>query len=268
MGYEERKRAIMSELEFCGRMTFHDVERIVDVAPTTIRRDLARMSEEGLLTRFHGGVRMGGSSGVSEYSMRQKQAMHASAKERIAAEAVRHIGPNELVFLGGGSTTYCMIEQLAITSISVITNSIPHAEALHKRGVRTFLLCGFLRERTRSLGGNETVSLMRKYRFDRCFVGANGMGFDLSLLSADSLEHEIKETALELSNESYVLVDASKFGTTAMYSIPVDSYKNVRVITDRAECVGNPQAIVVEGVGDGLVLTDDISRGTTRKADA
>lgn len=243
MSYEERKQAILGELAFCNQLSFHEIEKIVDAAPTTIRRDLARMAEEGVIERYHGGVKIG--SEVAEYSMRQKQAMHSEEKRLLGQEAARVLAPNELVFIGGGSTTYSMIEFIEEASISVITNSLPHAESLHRRGIRTFLLCGFLRTRTRCLGGAETVRLMREYHFDRSFIGAGGIGSDLRILSADQSEYEIKEAALELSRHTYVLADASKFGLTAMYHSDFLSHEGATLITDNPACERDDRIVVV-----------------------
>ena len=242
MGYEERKNVILNELEFCGSLSFQEIAKIVDVAPTTIRRDLARMSEEGVIERYHGGIKA--VSEVTEYSMRRKQSMNKDAKRRIAQMAATFLVPNELVFIGGGSTTYSMIEFISEPSISVITNSIPHAEALHRRGIRTFLLCGFLRTRTRCLGGDEMISLMRQYRFDQSFMGTGGVGEGLKLLSSDQNEFDLKNIALENSQQSYILVDATKFGLTAMYETDISCRPNVTLITNRKELAGNKQGLL------------------------
>ena len=54
MNFEERKDLILKELNKKGKLSFHDIEKIVDVAPTTIRRDLTILNQEGLVKRFHG----------------------------------------------------------------------------------------------------------------------------------------------------------------------------------------------------------------------
>lgn len=234
MSYESRKVAIMNELSMCGKLSFAEIEKILDASATTIRRDLSRMAEEGLVTRFHGGVKL--ENGVSEFSMNQKMNMNADDKRHIARVAASYLKPNELIFIGGGTSTYSMIDYITETSISAITNSVPHAEALHRRGILTFLLCGFLRERTRSLGGNETVELMKRYHYDRCFMSANGISTSLDLLSADHNEFDIKETAIANSERSYVLADASKFGPTAMYATKIDAYPNILLITNNEKC--------------------------------
>lgn len=244
MSYELRKSAILNELNMCGKLTFQEIEKIIDASPTTIRRDLTRMADEGLVMRFHGGVKL--ENGVSEFSMSQKMGMHSEDKKRIARVAATFLKPNELIFIGGGTSTYSMIDFIAETSISAITNSVPHAEALHRRGIRTFLLCGFLRERTRSLGGNETLELMKRYHYDRCFVSANGISTSLDLLSADHNEFDIKETAIANSERSYALADASKFGPTAMYSTKIDAYPNITLITNNGAYRDNPHVIYVK----------------------
>ena len=244
MSYEERRRIILSELTFTGHLSFHEIEAIVDVAPTTIRRDLARMASEGDVVRYHGGVRIG--TEVTEYSMRQKLSMHCDDKRRLAEIAAKTIAPNELVFIGGGSTTQCIIEFIEETNFSAITNSLPHAESLHRRGVRTFLLCGFLRSRTRCLGGSEMITLMRQYRFDRAFLGTGGIDQDLGILSADESEYDIKETALEKSRVTYILADASKFGLTAMYRSDFLRHSGAKLITNNTDYAGHDRVIVVK----------------------
>lgn len=231
MNFEERKDLIIRELKKKGKLSFQEIEAIVDVAPTTIRRDLTALEQSGDLIRFHGGIKL--DKGVTESSMRKKSSLHIKEKKLIGAYAAQMIQPNELIFVASGSSTYAMIEYISETSISVITNGIPHAEAFNKKNIRTFLLCGFLKEHTRSVAGSETVNMIKSFQFDRVFVGANGIGSNLDLLSADTFEHEIKKTAIQNCKHAYIMVDFSKFDTTAMYSIHLKDYPNAMIITER-----------------------------------
>lgn len=231
MNFEERKDIILQALKKKGKLSFQEIEALVDVAPTTIRRDLTTLEQNGALIRFHGGIKL--DKGVAEFSMHKKSTMHINEKKLIGKSAAELIQPNEFIFISSGSTTFQMIEHITDTSISVITNGIPHAEALNKKNIRTFLLCGFLKEHTRSVAGSETVKLINSYHFDRAFIGANGIASNLDLLSADTFEHEIKEAAIQNSKHSYILVDASKFDTTAMYALHLRDYPNANIITEK-----------------------------------
>lgn len=230
MGLDKRKKIILAQLEQQPVLFFSDLEQLLDVSPTTIRRDLTLLEKEGSVVRFHGGIKK--DKGVAEMSMNKKQTIHTEEKKIIAETAAEKIRSNSLIFIGSGSTTFAMLNYINDTSVTVITNGIPHAEMLNKKNIRTFLLCGFIKERTRSTCGEQTVKMISSYTFDSAFLGANGIGNQLDLLSADEYEHNIKATAIQASNTSYILADSSKFQATAMYSIPLQSTPNTFIITE------------------------------------
>lgn len=232
MGYRERKSCILNALELQPVLSFPELCKILDVSPTTIRRDISSMEKEGALLRFHGGVRKIGDISTQEASMRKKESTHVEAKKRIGQKAASLIHSNELIFIASGSTTYYMIDYMKDTSITVITNGIPHAEALNAKHIRTFLLCGFIKEKTRSVAGEETVRLLNSYQFDQVFIGANGISSSWDYLSADKMEYDIKKASMMVGHNAYVLVDSSKFNKTAMYHLSFRDYPNSYLITE------------------------------------
>ena len=157
-----------------------------------------------------------------------------SEEKRIIGEiAAGFVGPNELIYIGSGTTTLAMIPYIPVTTITVITNGIPQLEALKRKNIQAFLLCGFLKEHSRAVVGRQTVEMLSTYRFDKAFFGANGFDANLSLLSADEYEHDIKKIGISNSAESYVLVDHSKFDCYAMYRTPIQELGRISIITDR-----------------------------------
>lgn len=230
MTFEDRKELILFELKKKGKLSFQEIEKIVDVAPTTIRRDLSILAKEGELVRYHGGVRL--EKVPTDLPMRQKENMNPEEKKIIAKRAAELILPEDFIFISSGSTTYAMLQYINDTSITVITNGIPHAEYLNNKNITTFLLCGFVKQKTRSLSGTETVEMIKKYSFDKSFIGASGVSDKLELLSADIFEHEIKEASVGVSKETYFLVDESKFGSTGMYKLSLKQLKKSFLITD------------------------------------
>lgn len=244
MGFEERRQMILNQLNQQPLLFFPDLEQLLDVSPTTIRRDLTVLEAQGDVIRFHGGVKK--NKGVAEIPMAKKQAMNPEAKKQIARYAASLIQPNSLIFIASGSTTYAMTEFIEDTTITVVTNGIPHAETLNKKHIRAFLLCGYIKERTRSTAGDQTVKMITSYTFDQSFVGANGIGSNLDLLSADEYEHNIKHGAITSSNHTYIMADHSKFCANAMYRISLEGHPNVSIITDRYE--GDvPSNLIVAG---------------------
>lgn len=239
MKFNERKDLILNTLKKQPILSFPELEQLLGVSPTTIRRDLTLLEKEGLLSRFHGGIKK--DNGIVEQSMSKKQSINIEAKKKIGKIAASLIHPNELIFIGSGSTTYYMIDYIKDTSITVITNGIPHAEALNAKNIRTFLLCGFLKERTRSLVGNETYKLIESYHFDQVFSSANGINANFDILSTDEYEHNIKKSAMSRGRVSYIMVDSSKFNKTAMYVLPKteNTYLITETLTEELKGVKN-----------------------------
>lgn len=241
MKLAERKSIIINALKKQNTLSFAELEQLLDVSTTTIRRDLLLLEKEGFIVRFHGGIKS--KESLIDHAMSKKRRINIDEKKRIGRLARSLIKPDSLIFIGSGSSTYYMINYIKDTSITVITNGIPHAEALNTKNIRTFLLCGFIKGETRSVAGDETTEMIGSYQFDQAFLGSNGVSSDLELLSADKFEHDIKEASIKHSREAYFLTDSSKFNKTAMYALPLKQ-DNMFILTESAPEVDHERVIV------------------------
>ena len=82
--------------------TVEQLAEKLQVTLQTVRRDVQRLAEAGLLTRFHGGVRVP-SSTIENMAHQQRESLHAEAKARIAQEVAREIPNNCSLILNIGS---------------------------------------------------------------------------------------------------------------------------------------------------------------------
>ncbi len=217
-------------------------------SPATIRRDIVQMEQEGVLERYWGGVRrIATPKAVRENDLKHQKT--DEAQEIIGRIAAAQLQDNELIFIGSGKTTLAMIPHIDRKQIRVVTNGIPQLEALHRKNIPALLLCGFFKDYSRSLVGKETVEMLRSYRFDRAFLGANGVDDQFSPLSADEYEDTIKTLCIRQSKSTYLLVDHAKFHRTAYYAIPPEMAADIHVISDFP--VGDPGCW--ESLGKGCI---------------
>ena len=231
MRNHERRTKILELLDINDSASYKELAEYLDVSEATIRRDLTAMEKEKEILRYWGGAKR---NPDRPYNQGNSVRGILSDEKRIIGEiAASFVEPNQLIFIGSGTTTLAMIPYISVTSITVITNGIPQLEALKKKGIQAFLLCGFLKEHSRAVVGRQTVDMLSNYRFDKAFFGANGFDSNFSLLSADEYEHDIKEIGIKNSVESYVLVDHSKFDCYAMYRTPIQELGRISIITDR-----------------------------------
>lgn len=78
-----RQSELLDEVRARGVMTVEALAERFGVTLQTVRRDVKLLAEAGLLARFHGGVRLPMST-TENIAYRQRQDLHAEAKQRIA----------------------------------------------------------------------------------------------------------------------------------------------------------------------------------------
>ncbi|MDP4993756.1 MAG: DeoR family transcriptional regulator, partial [Burkholderiaceae bacterium] len=78
-----RQSGIIQAASVDGHQTIEALAERFNVTHQTIRRDVNRLANAGLIARFHGGVRLLEST-TENIAYRQRQAIAAGAKQRIA----------------------------------------------------------------------------------------------------------------------------------------------------------------------------------------
>ena len=233
MKYQQRRDIILHLLEGKEKLSFQEIETAVDASPATLRRDLERMESNQLIQRYHGGIRSIDTV-TAETPIKERHNVNLSEKRRIAQKAASLIQPNELIFIDSGSTTLSMIDFITDNSITVITNGILQAQKFKGKNINCFLLCGFMSMRSNAVMGKETVRLLKSFRYDKAFLGANAIDLKLGILAPDDNECELKTAILGCTKETYVLADNSKFGKKSMFALQDADTASLKVITDKA----------------------------------
>ena len=86
-----------------------------------------------------------------------------------------------------------------------------HIEELTKNKIRTIVIGGEVKDTTKAIVGAEAIQSLEKYRFDKCFIGVNGIDEKKGFTTPELNEAIIKKKVLELSEMKYILADKSKF---------------------------------------------------------
>ena len=78
-----RQLRLLDTVRARGTVMVEELAEMLGVTLQTVRRDVQRLADEGLLTRFHGGVRMP-SSTTENIGYSQRASLNAEGKARIA----------------------------------------------------------------------------------------------------------------------------------------------------------------------------------------
>lgn len=195
---------------------------------STIRRDLALLEEQGLLKRIHGGATLPYSK-IDEPNIQEKSSKNLHDKQLIAEAAASMIRDGDCIYLDAGTTISEMIPFLINKKIAVVTNGLMHVDALTSANITTYVIGGRIKANTKAIVGSVAQENLKQYRFDKCFLGMNGIDIKFGFSTPDPEEAVLKKLAIELAEESFVLADKSKFKET--FFAKVAEIENASIIT-------------------------------------
>lgn len=211
---EERQQYILKQIEEKNVIKVQDLVRFLDASESTIRRDLQELEARHLLRRLHGGASLIQPRN-QELDMEEKTSKNIQEKKQIARFAYHLIKENECIYLDAGTTTFEMIPYLEGINVTVVTNSPFHATALAKHNVDCYLIGGLLKRTTQAVVGSIAQQTLNYFRFDKVFIGTNGIDAAMGFTTPDPEEASIKRRAMSLAAQPFVLADSSKFSEVA-----------------------------------------------------
>lgn len=110
-----RHERIMEVLLTNKEVTVAELSDKLGVTGKTIREDLTRLEEQGLIVRVHGGAILAQSDQFGILPSKEPLAKHADEKADIALRALQHIEPNDIIALDGGARHWRLPAVLAMS---------------------------------------------------------------------------------------------------------------------------------------------------------
>ncbi len=230
----ERQQFIIEMIKRMGIVKLRDIVEATNTSESTIRRDLVELESLNLLKRVHGGAASINSK-ATELSMTEKTSKNVQSKKLIAGLAVTQINEGDCIYLDAGSTTFEMIPLLKGLDVTVVTNGLMHVEALFENEVTAYLIGGKMKGHTKALIGSMASESLKNYRFDKCFIGANGIHPQFGYTTPDPEEAFVKKTAISISEKVFIIADYSKFGETSFAKI--GEIEEAIILTDEIDDV-------------------------------
>ena len=208
---EKRHEIILNLLKLKGFVSLTELLEATESSESTIRRDLSYLESINLLKRVHGGAKS--LANVSkELSYNEKSSKSIHEKRAIAKYAASLIEDGDCIFVDAGTTTYELIDYLEGKDILVVSNGLSHIDTLIQKNIKCYVIGGNIKISTKAITGCDALMCLSKFRFDKCFIGANGVHHTYGLTTPDTEEAILKECAINNSRKAYVLADDSKFG--------------------------------------------------------
>ncbi len=252
MGARERQFSILEWVREQEHVQIEDIARRFSVTSQTIRRDINRLCEQGLLRRRYGGVSLPPSAFTNPIV--NNQIRNFTVKQRIAKRLAADIPEDATVSLGVGSSIELVAQALIHhKSLRILTNNLSVASALSENsGIEVIVSGGQYRHNDHDVVGPEVTNFFSSFVTDFGIISAGSMDLKNGLMDYDIREAEASRAIVSNTRTRILVADRSKWILNA--HCKVASFKYVdRFYTDTipADCrAGLDQTIDVIECGE------------------
>jgi DeoR/GlpR family transcriptional regulator of sugar metabolism len=244
---EERHNEIRKIVRKHRRMDFLALQKLLDVSPATLRRDLTALERNREIIRVHGGVLDPGYA-RSEISFDERVLRNGAAKRSIGAFAATLIPEGATVFIDAGST--CLEAGKALLprkDVRIVTNSVALLAASLHGEAETIGIGGTLRKVSGAFIGGTALGALGRLRADWALVGTSGIDPVEGCFTTELSEAEIKTALLNRATRKILLADSSKWKhTSTVHFAAWPAFDDW--ITDVPPAKGESGALRAEGV--------------------
>lgn len=192
---------------------YRSVSQLCDalyVSEATLRRDLAKLEQQGQLHRVRGGAVPAG-----EWQMRHVDIRKASLSEEkrlLARQAASMVDDSMTIYMDGGSITQFMPEFLTQRNITVVSASLELCLYTTRHNIHTYCLGGYVEPMDLACRGSFAERTAEDMRFDMMFFTCSGLSTDGKLTAISESGASLLKRLLSFSSKRVFLTLSSRVG--------------------------------------------------------
>ena len=213
MGYETRANQIMELLRRSGIVQATRISEDLQVSLVTVRKDLQRMEDDGLLHRTHGGAAIRDSRAVQDPRF--------VVMERIAEMAAAEIQDGDCVIMNAGNTTLLTTQKLlGRKNITIITNSIAIArELVQQNDIKMIFLGGEVNAEAVFTYGWDAVTQLEQYKANKLILSVSGLSCSTGLTTRHMEAADLLRKIIARTETVIAVADDTKIGFENFYHV-------------------------------------------------
>ena len=236
---DRRAKEILRLLLHQGKTSIEELTSVMGTSPASVRRDLVRLEERGLVHRTHGGAMLAEQAVYEPFrfdaSFQVREDRFAQEKQRIGKAAALLVEEGETIGLTAGTTTTQVARHLRQrNNLRIVTNAVNIAMELSaSAGLTVNLTGGSMRwAGAFSLIGSGAVEPVKMFVMDRVFIGVCGVDQERGATTIEPDEAAVFRTMVAQSKQVVVIADSSKIGMVSPAVICSTREINVLITDD------------------------------------
>ena len=217
-GYN-RLEQIMDFLKSHNLVTVDQLVAATNASPATIRRDLIKLDQEGVISRTHGGVTLNRFI-PSQPTTLEKAQRSPLEKQAIASAAAALVKAGDAIVLDAGTTMIELARQITHLPLRVITSDLHIA-----------LFLSEFKQIEVTIIGDHGRRLLQTIWPDLAFVSCNGWDLEKGITAPTEEKAALKRDLMANARRRILLADSSKYGAWSLFNIaPLASLTDI--VTD------------------------------------
>lgn len=211
----ERQQRLLDMLRQQKAVDLDSLAQALNVSGSTVRRDLDRLEDQGLVERTHGGAVYRGPRN-HPVAFDERLNVHIEAKKAIGQYAASLVQPNMTLLLDGGSSVYFAAERITARPLQVVTNSLTIANLFaDDEQVDLVMIGGSLYPRTGVLVGPLATAALAELHADLLLFSTAGI-FDGYAYNLNIDQAQVERVMIQQAARAVMLMDSSKFGRKSL----------------------------------------------------
>lgn len=202
-----------------GYMNIDELANLLDVSTQTVRRDIRKLSEQGLITRHHGGA--GRASSVVNTAFEQREVSQTEEKKAIAEAVADYIPDGSTIFITIGTTVEHVARALLNHNhLRIITNSLRVAHILyHNPRFEVMVPGGTLRSHNSGIINPSTTSFITNFHTNYLITNIKTIKNNNTLIKFNINKTNIIKTIITHTKNILLITNHTKYHTSTTIKI-------------------------------------------------
>jgi DeoR family transcriptional regulator of aga operon len=238
----DRAKQILHLLLQKGKGSIEELAAAVDASPASVRRDLIKLEERGLVNRTHGGAEVAGKMAYEPFrfdaAFPLREERFADEKRRIGLAAAEMVAEGDTIALSPGTTTTQIARSLRHREgIHIVTSAVNIGMELSSQpNMKVTLTGGSIRwPGSFSMVGSTAFDSLQRLFFEKVFMGACGIHPQHGITVIESDEALILNEMVKHTKQVIAVADSSKLGMVSAMRVCTPSEINTIITDDSAD---------------------------------
>lgn len=215
----ERRQAILRVLEKRSPSSVREIAAQVYASEASVRRDVAALEREGLVSHVYGGVLLSSrTNAVVPLALREGE--NVGAKDRVARAAAQKVFDGATIFLDASSTVRRMMPHLrGFRNLKIVTNSLRIFTESERFEGTMYCTGGSYDPKSRAFYGPLAERFTEGVTADLFFFSSQCISQSGEISDFSEQDTALRKKMLQRAKASYFLCDETKIGKRNMFTL-------------------------------------------------